>query len=282
MEIEDTPLLGSHQIHRVGFGACLTGKGTWGEPRNPAACKAVLRRAVELGANFIDTADAYGPEGSERLIADALHPYPNGLILATKAGFTRPGPGRWKANGRPEHIRRACEGSLRRLRLERLPLYQLHAPDPNVPIGESIGAMADLKREGKVQYIGLSNVEIDELASAMKTTDIASVQNEYNLLERSSDAVLEICEKRRLAFIPYYPLAAGDLARRKAPRLLADIARRHGATPAQVALAWLLSRSPVIIPIPGTMSLAHLEENMAATRVHLQGTEVSALDRLEA
>ena len=222
------------------------------------------------------------PRLASALIADALYPYPNGLILATKAGFTRPGPGRWKANGRPAHIRRACEGSLRRLRLERLPLYQLHAPDPNVPIGESIGAMADLKREGKVQHIGLSNVEIDELASAMKAAEIASVQNEYNLLERSSEEVLEICEKRRLAFIPYYPLAAGDLARRKGPRLLATIARRHGATQAQVALAWLLRRSPVMIPIPGTMSLAHLEENMAATRVRLQATEMAALDHLEA
>lgn len=266
----------------VGFGACLTGKGTWGEPRDPAACKAVLRRAVELGANLIDTADAYGPEVSERLIAEALYPYPPGIILATKAGFTRPGPGRWKANGRPEHIRQACEGSLRRLRLESLPLYQLHAPDPKVPIAESIGAMADLKREGKVQQVGVSNVEIDELATAMKVTDIASVQNEYNLLERSSEEVLEICEKRRLAFIPYYPLATGDLAGRKAPRLLSAIARRRGATPAQVALAWLLSRSPVIIPIPGTMSLAHLEENMAAAALCLQATEVSALDRLAA
>jgi aryl-alcohol dehydrogenase-like predicted oxidoreductase len=258
----------------MGFGAMrLTGPGIWGEPPDPDTCRAVLRRAVELGVDFIDTADSYGPEVSERLIAEALYPYPDNLVIATKGGMLRPGPGRWDPDGRPEHLRAVCEGSLRRLRLDEIPLYQLHRPDPRVPLEESVGALVALKDEGKIRHIGLSNVDEGELHRAMAITPIVSVQNMFSVDRRRSAAVLDVCETERLAFIPWAPLGEG------APRsaALSRIAAAHGATPYQVALAWLLARSPVILPIPGTASLAHLDENVAAASVGISQAEVDEL-----
>jgi pyridoxine 4-dehydrogenase len=332
---------GNLDVNRMGFGAMrLTGLGNWGEPDNPEEAKALLRRAVGFGINFIDTADSYGPEVSERLITEALHPYPDGLVIATKGGLTRPGPGRWVPDGSPEHLRQACEGSLRRLRVDRIDLYQLHRIDPRIPAEESLGTLAQLKEEGKIRYVGLSEVGVEEVEQAQKILPIASVQNRYNLTDRGSEAVLDLCERKGLGFIPWFPLANGNLARpggatrrfamvlarrvpggllspakrsaraliargvaRRVPRrvlssarrsaqaltapgvqdqlqyqpLLEEIAARHNATPGQVALAWLLMRSPVMLPIPGTSSVGHLEENVVAAELRLSREEFEEL-----
>ena len=264
-------------VNRLGFGAMrLTGRGILGEPEDPEEARHVLRRAVELGVNLIDTADSYGPEVSERLIAEALHPYPDDLVIATKGGFTRPG-GRWVPDGRPEHLREACEGSLKRLRVERIDLYQLHRPDPRIAFEDSVWALALLREEGKIRHVGLSNVGVRELEIALDIVPVASVQNRYNLSDRSSEAVLQACEREEVGFIPWYPLATGRLARPGGP--LDEIAERHDATALQVALAWLLRHSPVMLPIPGTSSVAHLEENVAAATLELTDEEMAMLER---
>jgi pyridoxine 4-dehydrogenase len=269
-------IAGDLTVRRLGFGAMrLCGPGVWGDPSDPPAAKRVLARAVELGITLIDTADAYGPEVNERLIADTLHPYPAGLVIATKGGLTRPRREAWSRDGRPQHLRAACEASLKRLKLQRIDLYQLHAPDPRVPLEDSVGALADLQAAGKIRHIGLSNVGVDELRRAQRIVPIASVQNRYNLSDRASDDVLAVCGQEGIAFLPWYPLAAGGQA--SAGGALADIAERHQATPAQIALAWLLARSPVMAPIPGTASLTHLEENVAATRIQLSAEDLQAL-----
>jgi pyridoxine 4-dehydrogenase len=255
----------------------VTGEGIWGEPEDHDGGVAVVRRAVELGVNLIDTADAYGPEVSENIVAEALHPYPDGTVIATKGGLVRPGPGSWERDGRPEHLREACEGSLRRLRLERIELYQLHAPDPKVPFERSVETLAELRDEGKVRLVGLSNVSVEQLERAREIVPIASVQNRFNLTDRSSEDVLDACEERGLGFIPWFPLATGRLARSGGP--LDEIAERHDATPSQIALAWLLARSPVMLPIPGTGSVEHLEENLAAAFIELSDDEVEQLAR---
>ncbi|MFO1155084.1 MAG: aldo/keto reductase [Rhodospirillales bacterium] len=263
-------------VHRLGFGAMrLCGPGVWGESADPAAARRVLRRAIELGITLIDTADAYGPEVNERFIAETLHPYPDGLVIATKGGLTRPRRDAWNSDARPERLRAACEGSLKRLKLDRIDLYQLHAPDPRVPLEDSIGMLARLQGEGKIRHIGLSNVNVEELRRAQRVVPIASVQNRYNFSDRASDAVLRECEHGGLIFLPWYPLAAGADA--TGGGALADMARRHGTTPAQVAIAWLLARSPVIAPIPGTSSIGHLEENVAATQLELSEEDLQAL-----
>ena len=263
-------------VNRMGFGAMrITGKGVWGEPEDIEEARAVLRRAIELGVNFIDTADSYGPEISEHLIAETLHPYPEGLVIATKGGFTRPGPGRWEPDGSPEHLRDACEGSLRRLKVDRIDLYQLHRIDPRFPLEESLGTLAELREEGKIRHIGLSEVSVEGLEQAREIVPIVSVQNRYNLTDRGSEDVLNFCEREGLGFIPWFPLATGDLARPGGP--LDEIANRHGATPGQVALAWLLHRSPVMLPIPGTSTVEHLEENVAAAALQLQDEEFATL-----
>ena len=267
---------GDLTVRRLGFGAMrLTGNGVWGEPSDHETALAVLRRAVELGINLIDTADSYGPEVSERLIAEALHPYPDDLVIATKGGLLRPGPGRWNPDCRPEHLREACEGSLRRLRLERIHVYQLHTVDHEVPLEESLGALIELRDEGKIAHIGISNVDVDQLERALEMTQVVSVQNRFNLVDRDSEPVLEACERRGIAFIPWFPLATGSLAR---PGSVLDrAAASHQAAPAQVALAWLLARSQVMLPIPGTGSVEHLEENVAAAGVRLDRDEVDQL-----
>jgi aryl-alcohol dehydrogenase-like predicted oxidoreductase len=268
--------LGDHKVRRLGFGAMrITGPGIWGPPPDHDEAVAVLRRAVELGINLIDTADAYGPEVSENLIAEALYPYPDDLVIATKGGLVRPGPDQWDADGRPEHLREACEGSLRRLRLERIEVYQLHRPDPKVPLEESVGALVELREEGKIAHIGVSNVSVEQLRTAQRITPIVSVQNRYNLVERNAEDVLEACEADDIGFIPWFPLKAAALAKEGGP--VADVAKAHHATPAQVALAWLLARSPVILPIPGTSKVSHLEENVAAAHLRLTDDEVKAL-----
>jgi len=263
-------------VSRLGFGAMrVTGPGIWGPPRDEGQAVALLRRVVEKGVTFIDTADSYGPDVSETLIAKALHPYPAGLVIATKGGLLRPGPDRWTTDCRPRHLRQACADSLRRLRVECIDLYQLHAVDHRVPLEDSVGALVDLKAEGKIRLIGLSNVSAAELARAQRLTPIVSVQNHYNLGDRSSDALVDACAAGGIAFIPWYPLAAGRLAGpRAAP---ARIAQRRHATPAQVALAWLLHRSPTMLPIPGTASIAHFEENVAAASLRLTVEEFRAL-----
>ena len=267
---------GDLPVHRMGFGAMrITGDGVWGDPDDPDAARALLRRAVELGVNLIDTADSYGPQVSERLIAEALHPYPADLVIATKGGSVRPGAGQWVLNGRPEHLKQACEDSLRRLRLDRIDLYQLHAVDPNVPLAESMGALKDLQDEGKVRHIGVSNVNAAQLEEARGIADVVSVQNRYSLSDRGSQGVLDACEANGIAFLPYFPLAAGRLA--KPGGALDDIAKAHDATPAQIALAWLLQSSPNSIPIPGTSSGTHLEENYAAAFLALSGEEMETL-----
>ena len=267
---------GERAVNRLGFGAMrITGKGVWGEPEDPEEARAVLRRAVELDINFIDTADSYGPEVSERLIGETLHPYPEGLVIATKAGLLRDGPGQWRPDGRPEHLREACEGSLRRLKLDRIDLYQLHRIDPRVPAEESLGTLAELRDEGKIRHVGLSEVGVEEIRQAREILPIASVQNRYNLTDRGSEDVLDFCEREGIGFIPWFPLAVGDLARPGGP--LDEIAARHDATPGQIALAWLLWRSPVMLPIPGTSSVAHLEENTAAASLELDEEELSTL-----
>ncbi len=258
-------------VHRLGFGAMrITGPGVWGEPPEVATAVRVLQRAVRLGVNFIDTADSYGPEVSESLIARALAPYPRDLVIATKGGLVRPGPEVWNRDGRPEHLRRACESSLKRLRLERIDLYQLHAPDPNVPLEDSVGELVRLQGEGKIRHVGLSNVSVDELERAGRLTPIVSVQNRYNFEDRHSDAVLAYCESRDIAFLPWAPLGSGRHgAGGRPPDALERVAQRHGITRGQAALAWLLGRSRVMLPIPGTGSMEHLDENVAAAAVRL-------------
>jgi pyridoxine 4-dehydrogenase len=269
---------GDLRVSRLGFGAMrLCGPGVWGEPDDPRAAEAVLRRVVELGINLIDTADAYGPGVNERQISSALHPYPEDLVIATKGGYTRQGPGRWRTNGRPKHLREACEGSLRRLKLDRIDLYQLHRPDRRVAFEDTVWTLARLREEGKIRHIGLSNVGVREIVMALDIVPIVSVQNRYNLTDRASEAVVETCEREGIAFIPWYPLATSKLARRGGP--LDEIATRHEATPAQVALAWLLARSPVVLPIPGTSSVEHLEENVAAAELRLTDADLAALSR---
>jgi aryl-alcohol dehydrogenase-like predicted oxidoreductase len=270
---------GDLPVNRFGFGAMrLTGPGIWGEPEDREECKRVLRRALELGINLIDTADSYGPDVSERLIAEALYPYPEELVIATKGGLVRPGPNRWLPDGRPEHLRAACEGSLKRLRVDRIDVYQFHRPDPKVPFEESVGELVRLKDEGKIRHIGLSNVNVDQLERAQKLTPIVSVQNRYSLMDRTSESVLAACSQEEVAFIPWNPLEVGELSR--AAGLLADIAQKYGATPGQVALAWLLAHSPVMLPIPGTSKVAHLEENIGAVALELAPAELAELDKV--
>jgi pyridoxine 4-dehydrogenase len=270
---------GGPTVGRLGFGAMrITGRGVWGPPPDEDEAIALLRRVVDNGVTFIDTADSYGPEVSETLIARALYPYPMGLVIASKGGLTRSGPGYWDVDCRPQHLRQACTGSLRRLRLERIELYQLHSVDRRVPIEDSIGTLVDLQREGKIRYIGVSNVSAAELSRAQKVAEIVSVQNSYNLRERSSDSLVDICVSAGIAFIPFYPLAKGRLARPDSP--LARIAERHNARPGQIALSWLLHRSPVMLPIPGTSSVAHFEENLGAMSIRLSTEEIQALTRL--
>ena len=265
-------------VRRMGYGAMrITGQGIWGDPPDRAKAQAVLRRAVELGVNLIDTADSYGPEVSEKIIAEALHPYPAGLVIATKGGLTRSGPGQWHRNGRPEHLRKACEGSLRRLKMERIDLYQLHAVDSAVPMEDSLGELSRLQAEGKIRHIGLSNVSVEQLQRARKLVPIVSVQNRYNLTDRAAEDVLQVCAREGIGFLPWYPVAAGDLAKPGGP--LDRAAKAHAVTPAQVALAWLLLHSPVMLPIPGTSSIPHLEENVAAAALSLDDAEMLALDR---
>ncbi|MEU5526681.1 aldo/keto reductase [Micromonospora chersina] len=267
---------GDVQVDRLGYGAMqITGPGVWGDPKDPAEAVRVLRRAYELGVTFIDTADSYGPFVSELLIKEALHPYADDLVIATKAGLTRSGPGDWRPVGRPEYLRQQCELSLRHLGLDCIPLYQLHRIDEKVPLEDQLGELALLKQEGKVRHIGLSEVTVEQIEAARRITPIVSVQNLYNLADRSAEDVLEHCERNDLAFIPWFPIATGNLARPGGP--LDAISTEHGATPAQLALAWLLRRSPVMLPIPGTSSVAHLEENVAAAEVRLSDDEFEAL-----
>ncbi|HEX7254322.1 MAG TPA: aldo/keto reductase [Gaiellaceae bacterium] len=276
-----TVTLGDLTVNRMGFGAMrLTGSGVWGDPDDREDAKAVLRRALELGVNLIDTAASYGPQVNEELIAETLHPYPGGLVIATKGGLTRPGPGRWQPDGRPETLRESLEGSLRRLRLQRIDLYQLHSVDPRVPLEESVGTLADLQREGKIRHVGLSNVDTRQLAAAREIVPVVSVQNRYNVGDRHSEGVLDASERAGIAFLPWFPLGLGQLA--ASTGRLAHIARSHGATPAQVALAWLLRRSPAMTPIPGTSSLAHLEEDVGAAELELTDLEFAELSRASA
>jgi len=267
-------------VNRMGFGAMrITGPGIWGEPKEPAEAHRVLRRAVELGVNFIDTADAYGPEVSERLIAEALHPYPQGLVIATKGGLVRPGPSEWVPDGRPAHLREACEASLKRLKLSRIDLYQFHRIDPKVPLEDSIGELARLQKEGKIRHVGVSNFDVAELARARRVTPIVSVQNRYNIADRSSADVLALCEHEGLAFIPWAPIARGSsdtLEGNAASKALDAIAHAHGVSVYQVAIAWLLA-TPAMLPIPGTSSVAHLEEDVAAAGIRLSATELAAI-----
>ncbi len=265
-------------INRLGFGAMrLTGPGIWGEPKDPQEAKEVLKRAIALGINFIDTADSYGPEVSERLIGETLHPYPDGLIIATKGGLTRGGPDDWRRNGQPEHLRQAIEGSLKRLRLDTIDLYQLHSPDSKVPYEDSVGTLADLQQEGKIRHIGVSNVSVEEIKQAQSLVTVVTVQNQYNLAHRDSEDVLNYCEAQGIGFIPWYPLDTGKLTTQDR---LSREAKAYQVSPHQLALAWLLHRSPVMLPIPGTSKVAHLEENMAATRLTLTEETMEALDEL--
>jgi pyridoxine 4-dehydrogenase len=276
-ETVGTITIGERRVRRFGYGAMrITGPGIWGAPKDHDGAIAVLRRAVELGVNLIDTADSYGPHVSEELIAEALHPYPDDLLIATKGGLTRTGPGRWPPDASPGHLREACEGSLRRLRLEAIDLYQLHRPDPKVPYEESVGTLKELQDEGKIRRIGVSNVSLDLLETARAIVEVVSVQNRFNLTDRSSDDVLARCEELGIAFFPWAPIAAGDLAEPGGP--LDRIASKHDASPGQVALAWLPAHSPVMVPIPGTSSVEHLEENLAAASLRLAEDEVAELD----
>ena len=262
-------------VARMGFGAMrVTGDGIWGEPPDADQARATLRRAVELGVNFIDTADSYGPEVSERLIAEALCPYPDDLVIATKGGLVRPGPGRWDANGRPEHLREACEGSLRRLRLDQIPLYQFHRPDPAVPLAESLGALVQLKDEGKIRHVGISNVSEAQLRAAQQITPIVSVQNRFNAADRQSEPIIDTCELEQIAFLPWAPIQQAD-----SNPAVAAAATRHGASPRQIVLAWLLARSRQILPIPGTGSPEHVQANVAAASIKLDPDEVAAITR---
>jgi pyridoxine 4-dehydrogenase len=271
-----TVTIGDLAVNRLALGAMrLTGPGVIGEPADPENALAVLRRAVEVGVNLIDTADSYGPDINERQIAEALHPYPEGLVIATKGGLLHERRGDWHRDGRPDSLRASCEASLQRLRLERIDLYQLHSVDPNVPIEESVGTLAELQQEGKIRHIGLSNVNTRQLALARRVATIASVQNRYSVADRHSEGVLEACERDGLAFLPWFPLGLGELARARGR--LAEVAAAQGSTPAQIAIAWLLRRSPVMVPIPGTSSLEHVEENVAAAAVELTDAEFDDL-----
>lgn len=267
--------IGDFTVNRMGFGAMrVLNDDVWGPPPDRANAHRVLRRAIELGVNFFDTADSYGPHTDEELIAEALHPYPEGLVIATKGGLLRPKPSRWDEDGRPEHLKRACEGSLTRLRVERIDLYQLHAPDPKVRFEDSVGALAELQRAGKVRHVGLSNVSVRELERARRIVPIVSVQNRYGFGDRSSQDVLAYCERHGIAFLPWYPLGAGDTLRNAK---IMKIAARRGITPAQAILAWLLAKSPVMLPIPGTGSVAHLEENVAAANIRLRPEDLEEM-----
>jgi pyridoxine 4-dehydrogenase len=267
---------GDLEVHRLGFGAMrITGDGIWGPPDDPEEARRLLRRVVELGLDLIDTADSYGPEVSENLIAEALHPYPDGLVIATKGGLRRTGPGQWPSDARPERLKECCEASLRRLKLDRIDLYQLHAPDPQVPYEDSVGALKELQDDGKIRHIGISNVSLDQLERARAIVEVVTVQNRYNLEDRGSEDLLEACERDGIGFIPWFPLATGRLAEQGGA--LDRIAREHDAAPSQVALAWLLARSPVMLPIPGTSSVEHLEENVAATGIELSAAEVEEI-----
>jgi aryl-alcohol dehydrogenase-like predicted oxidoreductase len=272
---------GDLEINRLGFGAMqLTGAGVWGDPKDPDEAVRVLRRAAELGVNFIDTADSYGPFVAELLINRALSPYPEGLVIATKGGLARSGPGRWEPVGRPEYLRQQCHLSLRHLGLDRIDLYQLHRIDPNVPLAEQLGALVELQQQGLIRHIGLSEVTVEQLRDAQRYATIVSVQNLYNLVNRRADALVDLCAEHGIAFIPWFPLATGELA---APGgRLAQLAAAHGATPSQLALAWLLWRSPTMLPIPGTSSVAHLEENLAAAALKLSDDQYEALSRMGA
>jgi pyridoxine 4-dehydrogenase len=265
---------GDLTVNRLGFGAMrVTGDGIWGPPRDHDKAIEVLRRAVELGVNFIDTADSYGPDISEELIAEALYPYPDDLVIATKGGLIRPGPNNWKPDGRPEHLVEACEGSLRRLKLEQIPLYQFHRPDPAVPFEDSLGALIGLKEQGKIRHIGLSNVNEKQVRQAQQLTPIVSIQNRYNVTDRGSESMVDLCEQEQMVFLPWAPIQNLDVVGAK-------ISQQRGVTPRQVALAWMLARSPALLPIPGTGSADHLEENLAAASLKLSGAEVDALSRL--
>jgi pyridoxine 4-dehydrogenase len=268
---------GDLEVRRVGFGAMrITGDGIWGPPDDPEEAKRLLRRVVELGVNLIDTADSYGPEVSENLIAEALHPYSDDLVIATKAGLRRTGPGEWPRDADPDRIKECCEDSLRRLRLDRIDLYQLHAPDPTVPLEESLGAFKELQDAGKVRHVGVSNVSVDELERARAVVDVVSVQNRYSLADRDSEDVLRACQRDGLGFLPWFPLATGRLTRPGGP--LDEVASAHGATQAQIAIAWLLQRSRVTLPIPGTSSIQHLEENVGAGELELTAEEMERLE----
>ena len=268
--------VGDLTVNRLGFGAMrVAGADIWGDPKDRPAMRRLLVRAFDLGHTFFDTADSYGPNVSETIIAEALHPYPAGLVIATKGGLVRPSRHRWEEDGRPEHLRRALDGSLQRLRLEGIDLYQFHAPDPKVPFADSIGTLADLQRAGKIRHLGVSNVTVRQLDEARRITPIVSVQNEYNIENRADDPVLAACEDAGIAFIPWFPLGAG---RALASRKIKRVAARLKATPAQIALAWLLARSRVMLPIPGTSSIAHLEENAAAAQVELAPADLAGLD----
>jgi pyridoxine 4-dehydrogenase len=267
---------GDLRVRRLGFGAMrITGPGIWGPPDDPEEAKCLLRRVVDVGINLIDTADSYGPEVSENLIADALHPYPEGLVIATKAGMRRTGPGGWPRDARPERLRECCEASLRRLKLERIDLYQLHGPDPEVPLEDSLGALKELQDEGKIRHIGISNVSREEFDRARGVVDVVTVQNRYSVAERSSEDVLEACQEAGIGFIPWFPLDVGSLA--EAGGALDEVAHTHEATPGQVALAWLLGHSRVMLPIPGTSRVEHLEENVAAAQLNLTHEERDAI-----
>ena len=264
---------GDLTVNRMGYGAMrITGPGIWGEPADREQAKAALRKAVELGVNFIDTADSYGPEVSEILIAETLYPYPDDLVIASKGGLVRPGPGQWPADGRPEHLREACEGSLRRLKLEQIPLYQFHRPDPRVPIAESIGALAELKAEGKIRHIGISNVREDQLREAERITPIVSVQNRYNVNDRTSEPMVDLCSQQALVFLPWAPIQETEQI---IP--VVTTAERHGVSQRQIALAWLLARSPVMLPIPGSGSPEHVADNVAAASLKLSDEEYNEI-----
>jgi pyridoxine 4-dehydrogenase len=270
---------GDLKVHRLGFGAMrITGQGIWGEPANHDEAISVLHRVLELGITLIDTADSYGPEVSEKLIAEALYPYPENLVIATKGGLVRPGPDQWVVNGDPGYLRAACEASLKRLKLDRIDLYQLHRIDPKVPLDDQIGVLIDLQQEGKIRHIGLSEVSVDEIEAVRRMTPIASVQNRYNLVDKGSEPVLEYCTREHIAFIPWYPLATGNLA--EPGGILARLAEKLHAQPAQIALAWLLKKSPVILPIPGTSSVKHLEENTAAALLELDDSLINELENI--
>jgi aryl-alcohol dehydrogenase-like predicted oxidoreductase len=278
MPNETFRLGGELVVRRLGFGSMrLTGPGVWGEPPDEDRALRVLREAVSLGVNFIDTADSYGPEVSERLIAEALHPYAEGVVVASKGGYLRDGPWQWRPDGRPEHLRSACEGSLRRLRLERLDLYYLHRVDPAVPLEESLGCLAELVGEGKIRHVGLSEVGVETLDRARRVVPVAAVQNRYNVTTRDHEGVVRVCEAVGTAFVPWFPLARGQLARRRVAALK-RVAARHGASPGQVALAWLLHRAPVILPIPGTSSVEHLRENVQASTIELAEADLRELE----